>query len=213
MMKDCDWLNQVYCKCFANFTIVEGHGPVAHCGKGLVVALHGICANCPSGKRLIIALHDVRNQCLCGKGLIVIPSPVTILGKEFVVAFFGKRLVVALLDRCVLFGVLAILTPGDVHAVFGILNVLAFGNVHAFGNIHAISSVLAVPNLGVFAFWVIVQQDMVIVASCKRQHITFDCCVEVLLVLPLHLFVIVSAPSNVTMKNDCCSIDIVVVVL
>jgi hypothetical protein len=48
-------------------------------------------------------------NCLCGKRLIVAPSPVTILGKGFVVVFFGKRLVVALLDGCILLGVLSIL--------------------------------------------------------------------------------------------------------
>ncbi len=31
-------------------------------------------------------------NCPCGKGLVVLPSPVAILGKGFVVAFFGKRL-------------------------------------------------------------------------------------------------------------------------
>jgi hypothetical protein len=42
---------------------------------------------------------------LCGKGLIIIPSPVAILGKGFVITFFGKRLVVALLDKCSLLGI------------------------------------------------------------------------------------------------------------
>jgi hypothetical protein len=42
MMRDCDWHNQFYCKCFGIFAIVEGHGPAALCGKGLVVPLHGI---------------------------------------------------------------------------------------------------------------------------------------------------------------------------
>jgi hypothetical protein len=89
-------------------------------------------------------------NCPCGKGLVVIPSPAVILGKGFVVAFFGNRLVVALLNRCVLLGVLAIFALGDIQAIFGVLNVLAFGNLHAFANIYAIYSVLAVLNLSVF---------------------------------------------------------------
>jgi hypothetical protein len=66
----------------------------------------------------------------CGEGLIVVPNPVAILGKGFVVAFFGERLVVALLDGCVLLGVLPTLTLGDVHTIFGVLNILAFGKVN-----------------------------------------------------------------------------------
>jgi hypothetical protein len=137
-------------------------------------------------------------NCPCGKGLIVIPSPVTILGKGFVVAFFGERLIVALLNGCVLLGVLAILALGNAHAVFGVLNLLAFGNVHASGNVHAISSVLAVPALGVFALLVIAWRDMVIIASCKQQHIIFDCCVGVSLVLSSHSLFIVIAPCDTT---------------
>ncbi len=109
-------------------------------------------------------------SCPCGEGLVVVPSPVAILCKGFVVASFGKRLVVALLDRCILLGVLAILALGNVNAVFGVLNVLAFGNLHAFANVYAISSVLAVLNLGVFAPLIVALHDMVIVASCEQQH-------------------------------------------
>ncbi len=78
-----------------------------------------------------------------GKGLVVVPSLVAILGKGFIVAFFGERLVVVLLNGCILLGVLAILALGIVHAIFSLLNVLAFGSVHA------ISGALAVSNLGV----------------------------------------------------------------
>jgi hypothetical protein len=109
-------------------------------------------------------------NCPCGKGLIVLPSPVAILGKGFVLTFFGKRLVVALLDRCVLLGVLAILALANVHAVFGVLNVLAFGNLQAFANVYAFSSVLAVLDLGILALLIIALRDMVIIASCKQQH-------------------------------------------
>jgi hypothetical protein len=42
IMRDCDWCNQFYCGLFGAFTIIKGCGPVALCGKGLVVALHGI---------------------------------------------------------------------------------------------------------------------------------------------------------------------------
>jgi hypothetical protein len=106
-------------------------------------------------------------NCPCGEGLIVIPSPIAILGKGFVVAFFGKRLIVALLDRCVLLGVLAILTLGDVHAIFGVLNVLAFGDIHAFANVYAISSIFVVLDLSIFVPLIVALHDMVIVTSFK----------------------------------------------
>jgi hypothetical protein len=80
----------------------------------------------------------------CGEGLIVLPSQVTILGKRFVVALFGKGLVLVLLEEHGLLGVLAVLALSAVHAVFGVLAVLALGDVHAF------SSVLSILNLGVF---------------------------------------------------------------
>ncbi len=64
-------------------------------------------------------------------------------------------------------GVFAILAHGKVHAVFGILIVLAFGNIHAFGNVYAISSILAVIDLGIFALLIVALLDMVIFASCK----------------------------------------------
>jgi hypothetical protein len=108
-------------------------------------------------------LHDVHGQCPCGEGLIVAPSPVAILGKGFVIALFGG-LIVALLNKCGLLSILAVLTLGTVHTVFGILTVLALGNVHA------ISRVLTVPNLGVFTLLVITWPDMAVVASCKWQH-------------------------------------------
>ncbi len=85
-------------------------------------------------------------NCPCGEGLIVIPSPVAIPGKGFEVAFFGKRLIVALLDICILLGVLALLALGNVHIVFG---------------------VLTVPNLSVFTPLIAVLCNMVVVASCK----------------------------------------------
>jgi hypothetical protein len=56
-------------------------------------------------------------NCPSSKGLVVAPSPVAILGKGFVVAFFGERLIVALLDGCILLGILAILTLGNVHTI------------------------------------------------------------------------------------------------
>jgi hypothetical protein len=143
----------------------------------------------------------------CGKGLVVVPSPVAILGKGFVIAFFGKRLAVALLDGCILLGILAVLALGAVHAIFGILPVLALDNVHAFSNI------LAKPKLGIFALLVVAWRDMVVVASCKQQHNIFDCCMGVVHILPLHLSVIVVAPCNMTIKNDCPIIDVCIAVL
>jgi hypothetical protein len=77
---------------------------------------------------------------------------------------------VALLDRCVLLGILAILALRDVHAIFGVLNVLAFDYLHASANVDAISSVLAVLNLGVFVPLIVALCDMVIPASCEQQH-------------------------------------------
>ncbi len=125
-------------------------------------------------------------NCPFGERLIIVPSPVAILGKGFVVAFFGERLVVALFDGCILLGVLAILALGDLRNVFGVLNVLAFGDVHAFGDLHAVFGVLAILDLGILVPLVIAWRGMVVVASCERQHIIFDCCVGVALVLPSH---------------------------
>jgi hypothetical protein len=124
--------------------------------------------------------------------------------QQFVIALFGKGLIVALLDKCGLLGVLAMCALGIVHAIFGILAVLALGNVHAFSN------VLAEPNLGVCALLVIAWRNMVVVTSCKQQHIIFYCCVGVPLVLPLHLSGIVIAPCNMT-RNDCRIVDVVIV--
>ena len=42
IMSDCDWCNHFYHSCLGAFTIVKGRDPVTHCGKGLVIALHGI---------------------------------------------------------------------------------------------------------------------------------------------------------------------------
>jgi hypothetical protein len=100
-------------------------------------------------------------NCPCGKGLIVVPSPVAILGKWFVVALFGKGFIVALLNECGPLGILDVLTLGAVHAIIGILALLDIGNIHAFSN------VLAVLDLGAFALLVIALRDMVIVAFCE----------------------------------------------
>jgi hypothetical protein len=97
-------------------------------------------------------------NCPCGKRLIVAPSPVAILGKGFVVAFFGDRLVVALLDGCGLLGVFAI--P-------------ALGDVHPFGDVHAVFGVLTVFELGILVPLVITWCGTVVVASCERQHEIF----------------------------------------
>jgi hypothetical protein len=81
--------------------------------------------------------------------LIVAPSPVAILGKGFVIAFFDERLVVALLNGCGHLGVFAIPALGVVHTVFGALNLLAFGDVHA------VFGILAVLNLSILALLVV----------------------------------------------------------
>jgi hypothetical protein len=171
MLKDRDWCDQSYRGHFGAFTIVEGHGPVTRCGEGLIVALHDVRGpEALCGERLIVILHDVRGQLPLWQGAHRRTQPVAIIGKGFVVAFFGKRLVVALLDGCVLLGVLAILALGDVHDVFGVLDVLALGDIHAFGDVHAVFGVLAVLDLSILAPLVIVWRDMVDVASCAQEH-------------------------------------------
>ncbi len=42
------------------------------------------------GKVFIVALHNIRGKCTCGKRLIIAPSPVTILGKGFVVPSLAR---------------------------------------------------------------------------------------------------------------------------
>jgi hypothetical protein len=130
-----------------------------------------------------------------------------ILGKGFVVAFYDVRLIVALLDGCVLLGIFAVLALGAVHAILGILAVLALGAVHAIfgvlavlalGDVHASSNVLTKPDLGIFALLVVAWRNVVIVASCEGQHFIFDCCVGVIHILPLHMSVIVVAPCDTT---------------
>ncbi len=63
MMRDCDPHDQFYHRRFGTFTIIEGCGPVALCGKGLVIALHGVLGpEALCGKRFIIVLHDTCGQ-------------------------------------------------------------------------------------------------------------------------------------------------------
>ncbi len=90
--------------------------------------------------------------------------------QQFVIAFFGKGLIVTLLDKCGLLGALAVLT---------------------LGGIHAFSNILVILDLGVFVLLVIALCDVVVAASCKWQHIIFDCCMGVILFFPrLHLFLL-----------------------
>ncbi len=86
---------------FGAFTIVKGCGPVALCGKGLVVALHSIRSPVFCGKGLnVVALHHARCPfALCGKGLIVVPSPVAILCKGFVVPSVTRGLLLPTLTN------------------------------------------------------------------------------------------------------------------
>jgi hypothetical protein len=101
---------------------------------------------------LLLPCTTYTANCPCGERLIVAPSPVAILGKGFVVAFFGERLVVALLNGCGLLGVFAM--P-------------ALGNVHAFGSVHAVFGVFNVFDLGILALLVIAWHGTVVIASCK----------------------------------------------
>jgi hypothetical protein len=64
---------------------------------------------CPCGERLVVIFHDIHAQLPLWQGAHHHTQSVAILGKGFVIAFFGKRLVVALLAGCILLGVLAIL--------------------------------------------------------------------------------------------------------
>ncbi len=59
MIRDCNWLNQVYCKHFGTFMIVKCWGPVAQYGEGLVVPLHGIHGHIPlwQGVHRCLAQH------------------------------------------------------------------------------------------------------------------------------------------------------------
>jgi hypothetical protein len=86
---------------------------------------------------------------LCGEGIVVVPSLVAILVKGFVVAFFGKRLVVALFDGCILLGVLTIIVLGNVHAVFSVLKGLAFGNLHPLA-MYTLSLVYSLHSISVY---------------------------------------------------------------
>jgi hypothetical protein len=59
---------------------------------------------------------------------------------------------------------------------------------------------------------VLAWRGMVIITSCKQQHIIFDCCMGVALVLPSHLSVVVIAPRGMT-RNDCRVVDVVILSL
>jgi hypothetical protein len=171
--------------------IIEGRGPDTYCGEGLIVALHSarglnVENRCLAQCTLSLALgargslssfRMYMANCPCCKGLIIIPSTVAILGKGFVAAFFGERLVVALLNGCVLLGILvvfsilAVLTLSAVHAIFSVLAVLAFGIFCAAGCSMARCDHRCIPRM----------------STCK-----FDCCVGVVLVLPLHFLLLLS---------------------
>ncbi len=146
-------------------------------------------------------------NCPCGKGLIIVSSPATILGKAFVVAFFGKRLIRALLDGCVLLGVLTIIIFSNIQAIFGELNVLAFGNVHSF------SSVLSTPNHHVFALLVVTWHDMVVIASCEQQNehlivvgvVMFFPCISLLLLLLLAIQHNKMIAASSMLSSWCCN--------
>ncbi len=226
IVRDCNWHDWYNCECFGAFTIIEGHGPVTYCGEGLGVALHNVrslnaayCCLAQHTWSLALVARGLSSSCMmytancpCGKGLIVIPSPVAILGKGFIVAFFGRRLIVALLNRCVLLGILAVLTLGAVNAVFGVLTVLNLATyTPSWTYLHVVLRILTVPNLSIFALLFFAWHGMFVVASCKQQHIIFDCCMGVALDHPLHSSVIVSAHCNGTIKNEWCVLVIVAV--
>jgi hypothetical protein len=193
MMRGYNWGNWFYCERFGAFAIVKGCGPVTHCNKG----------QGPLWQEAIIAFHNIRGQLPLWQGAHCCTQSSCHPWQQFVISLFGKGLIVTLLDKCGLLGVLTICALGIVHTVFGALAVLALGNIHAFSN------VIAEPKLGVFALFVVPWRNMAVIASCEWQHIIFDCCMGVTLVLPLHLSGIVIAPCNTT-RNDCHVINVVV---
>ncbi len=63
IVRGCNWRNWFYPERIGTFTIVKEGGPVAHCGKGLVVALHGVRGSkALCGERLIVVLHDIHGK-------------------------------------------------------------------------------------------------------------------------------------------------------
>jgi hypothetical protein len=97
MMRDRDQCNQFYDGRFGTFAIIKGHGPVALCGEGLIVALHGIHGpEALCGERLIDVLHDVhcqlplwrgahcRTQPICHSWQVVcvVPMEITFMDNE-----------------------------------------------------------------------------------------------------------------------------------
>ena len=87
---------------------------------------------------------------------------------------------------------------------YGILTVLAIGNVHA------IFGVLTVLDPGISVSLILALHRTVAVASCEQQH-------EFLLLrgsrfdLPSHSSVVVIAPHDMTIRNDCRVVHVVVV--
>ncbi len=82
MMRDRNWLNQVYHKRFGAFTIVKDCGLVAHCSKGLIIALHSLHDQLSLWQETHYRYHlawCTQANCPCSEGLIVVPSPVAIL--------------------------------------------------------------------------------------------------------------------------------------
>ncbi len=76
MVRGHDSCNQFNCEHFGAFTIVEGCGPVTHCGKGLVLSLYGVrVPKVLCGKRLIVILHDVHDQSLLWQGACCCTQP------------------------------------------------------------------------------------------------------------------------------------------
>ncbi len=124
----------------------------------------------------------------------------------------GKRLVVAFLDECGIPGVLPVLALKDVHAVFGVLTVLAFGNVHIFGNVRQFQCTCLTWPWHVCAAGCHVAQfghcRILQTATCKFWLLHGSCTCP-----SLAFAVLLSSLLAIGPRNDCCIVNVVVVML
>jgi hypothetical protein len=152
-------------------------------------------------------------NCPCGKGLIIIPSQLPSLARGLLLPSLVKGLLwPSSTDASslvfLLYSPLATYTLSSAYLLY--LPLATY--TPSWTYLAVIFGVLAVPDLSVFVLLFVAWSDIAVVASCKQQHIIFDCCVGVALVLPSHLSGIVIAPCNMT-RNDCHIVDVVVVSL
>ena len=75
-------------------------------------------------------------NCPCGKGLIVVLSQLPSLARGLLSSSLVRGLLWPSLTDATPFEVLAIHALGDIHDVFGVLDVLALENIHAVWHTH-----------------------------------------------------------------------------